>query len=150
MKSGWAMIAAMLLTAASPAPGPASVGDLAWLAGTWVKDAGGEWTEESWSAPRGGIMLGHSLSGAGDTAQGFEFLMLQPGAGGVPAYVAQPGGKPPVSFALVDHGPARATFENAGHDYPQRIAYVRDGDRLTATISSIDGSQAMSWTYRRR
>jgi hypothetical protein len=26
-------------------------------------------------------------------------------------------------------------FENLEHDFPQRIEYQRDGDRLTATIS---------------
>ncbi len=53
-------------------------------------------------------------------------------------------------FRLVESGAGRAAFENADHDYPQRIAYVRDGDTLTATISLVDGSKARSWVYRRR
>ena len=55
-----------------------------------------------------------------------------------------------MTFALVRHDGTSATFENAAHDYPQRIAYARDGDTLTATISAIDGSKARRWTYRRR
>jgi hypothetical protein len=43
-----------------------------------------------------------------------------------------------------------AAGRERAHDYPQRIAYVRDGDMLTATISAIDGSKAMRWTFRRR
>jgi len=149
MKSIMMAATAMLLMATTPAPAPA-VGDLAWMAGSWVKEQGGEWSEESWSGPRGGVMIGHSLSGAGDKASAFEFLILRPGADGALAYVAQPGGGAPVAFALVERGPASAVFENATHDYPQRIAYVRDGDTLTATISLLDGSKAMSWTYQRR
>ena len=57
---------------------------------------------------------------------------------------------PPVGFRLVASDGTSATFENPAHDFPQRIQYRRDGDRLVATISARDGSNAMSWTYRRR
>ncbi|WP_432768859.1 MAG: hypothetical protein HEQ22_16080 [Sphingopyxis sp.] len=151
MRKIGAIMAAALLMAASPAPEPAArVAELGWLAGQWERDEGGEWTRETWAEPRGGIMLGHSLSGTGERATGFEYLMLQPGAGGVPTYMAQPGGKPAVAFVLVAHDAASATFENPAHDYPQRIHYVRNGDTLTATISMIDGSQPMRWAFARR
>jgi hypothetical protein len=142
-----ALLLAVLLGAATPA---ATLDDLGWLAGDWTQESDGRWTEESWTAPRGGVMLGHSRSGRGEAVREWEFLRLQADSAGRLAYIAQPGGKAPVRFALVDHGPARAIFENADHDYPQRIAYVRDGDRLTATISLIDGTRAISWTYKRR
>lgn len=138
---------AMLLVAASPA---ARVDDLSWLAGDWVSEADGRWTEESWAAPRGGVMLGHSRSGRGDMLREFEFLRIAAGEGGGLAYLAQPQGRAPVAFALVKHDATSATFENEAHDYPQRIAYARSGDTLTATISKIDGSKPRSWTYRRR
>jgi hypothetical protein len=143
------MIAAlsMLLLAASE---PARVDDLGWMAGDWVREADGRWTEESWTRPRGGLMLGHSRSGRGETVREFEYLRVQAGADGTIAYVAQPGGRAPVAFALVRHDAASATFENAAHDYPQRIHYAREGDGLTATISRLDGTQAMRWDYRRR
>lgn len=138
---------ALLLIAASPA---AKVDDLGWLAGQWASEADGRWTEESWTAPRGGVMLGHSRSGRGDNLRAFEFLRIAAGDDGVPAYLAQPQGRAPVAFRLVQYDAASARFENAAHDYPQRIAYVRDGDTLTATISAIDGSKARSWVYKRR
>ena len=138
---------AVLLVAASPA---ASVDDLGWLAGDWVSEADGRWTEESWSAPRGGIMLGHSRSGSGDSVREFEFLRLEAGADGVPAYLAQPGGRPATAFRLTAREGTSATFDNPGHDFPQRIRYVRTGDSMVATISAIDGSNAMSWTFQRR
>jgi hypothetical protein len=138
---------AALLVAASPA---AKVDDLAWLAGQWSREADGRWTEESWTSPRGGVMLGHSRSGQGDTLREFEFLRVQAGEDGVPVYLAQPGGAAPVAFRLARHGATSARFENAAHDYPQRIEYARKGSTLTATISLIDGSKAMRWVYRRR
>ena len=147
MKSLLAAGLALLLVAASPA---AKIDDFAWLAGQWVSEAEGRWTEESWAAPRGGVMLGHSRSGRGDALREFEFLRIAAGPDGVPAYIAQPGGRAPVAFTLVRYDATSATFENAAHDYPQRIAYARSGDTLTATISKIDGSKARSWTYRRR
>lgn len=147
MKMAMAMIAALLLTGAAP---PATVGDLAWMSGQWVSETGAGWTEENWTGARGGVMLGHSRSGAGDDLREFEFLRIAAGADGVPAYIAQPGGGAPVAFGLVARGAASATFENGAHDYPQRIAYARDGDVMTATISAIDGSNAVRWTYRRR
>lgn len=137
----------MLLLAASE---PARVDDLGWMAGDWVREADGRWTEESWTRPRGGLMLGHSRSGRGETVREFECLRLQTAADGTIAYIAQPGGRAPVAFALVRHDAASATFENAAHDYPQRIQYAREGDGLTATISRLDGTQAMRWDYRRR
>ncbi len=142
-----AIAAPLLLAAASPA---VSVADLGWLAGDWVSEADGRWTEESWASPRGGMMIGYSRSGRGESLREFEFLRIAAGEGGTLAYLAQPQGRAPVAFPLVKHDATSVTFENAAHDYPQRIAYARSGDSLTATISKIDGSKARSWTYRRR
>ncbi|MDR6833151.1 MULTISPECIES: DUF6265 family protein [unclassified Sphingopyxis] len=147
MKAWLAAGLGALLMAASPA---ANVQDLGWLAGQWVSEADGRWTEESWTAPRGGVMLGHSRSGRGDVLRDFEFLRIVRGTDGALAYMAQPQGGAPVVFRLVRRDTARATFENAAHDYPQRIAYVRTGETLTATISLIDGTKPMRWVYRRR
>lgn len=147
MKIFLAMAAGAVLAGASPA---ATVGALAWMAGQWSREEDGRWTEESWTAPRGGVMLGYSRSGRGETLREFEFLRIAADADGTPVYIAQPGGGAPVAFRLVRRERTSAIFENAGHDYPQRIAYVRDGDTLTATISAIDGSKPMRWTFRRR
>jgi hypothetical protein len=147
MRHLMAGLAALLLIGAAA---PAKVEDLGWLEGRWGQEQDGRWTEESWTGPRGGVMLGYSRSGRGESLREFEFLRLQVGEDGVVAYIAQPGGAAPVAFRLGQHDGASATFENAAHDYPQRIRYVREGERLTATISKIDGSGARSWVYMRR
>jgi hypothetical protein len=149
MKRLFAASLALLLM--GQAPSPTRVADLAWMSGHWETAAGnGPWTEENWSDPRGGVMLGMSRTLNGDRLREFEFLRIQPGEDGVAAYLAQPGGQPAVPFRLTAHDATSATFDNPGHDFPQRIRYVRAGDTMVATISALDGSNAMSWTYRRR
>ena len=141
-------LALLLMGQAAPPPG---IGTLGWMTGRWESlTARGRWTEETWSMERGGVMLGYSRSGTGDAVREFEFLRIQAGADGVPAYLAQPGGRSPVPFRLTAHDVNSATFENPAHDFPQRIRYVRTGDSMVATISALDGSNAMSWTYRRQ
>jgi hypothetical protein len=143
-----AALAIVLTGQAAPRTG---VDDLDWMSGRWeAAGADGRWTEESWAPPRGGLMLGHSRSGRGDAAREFEFLRIVAGADGVPVYFAQPGGRPAVGFRLAARAGTSAVFENPSHDFPQRIRYVRDGETLTATISAIDGSSAMSWRFRRQ
>ena len=95
-------------------------------------------------------MIGHSRSGRGERLREFEFLRIAAGDDGAISYIAMPQGGAAVAFRLVRQEGTSATFENAAHDYPQRIAYVRGGDTLTATISAIDGSKPRRWTYRRR
>lgn len=140
-------LALLLMGQAAPPP---SVGDLGWMSGQWqVVTAAARWTEEHWSIERGGIMLGHSRTVSGTRLREFEFLRIQAGTDGVPVYYAQPGGRPPVAFRLAARDANTVTFENPAHDFPQRIRYARSGDRMVATISAMDGSNAMSWTYRR-
>ena len=145
------VVAGLALVLMGQAPAPARIADLAWMSGRWeTQGASGRWTEESWSAPRGGVMLGYSRSGAGGTLREFEFLRLQAGSDGIPAYLAQPGGRAATAFRLTASEGTSATFDNPQHDFPQRIRYVRTGNRMVATISRLDGSSAMSWTFRRR
>jgi hypothetical protein len=140
-----AALALLLMAQSAPR---ATVADLGWMRGHWVTADGA--TEEDWTAPRGGVMLGTGRTIAGGALREYEFLRLQAGADGVPIYWASPNGVPPVGFRLTRPGPASATFDNPGHDYPQRIVYRRRGAALVATISAIDDSRATSWTYRRR
>ena len=146
MKSIIGAALALLLMAQS-APREA-VDDLGWMSGHWQTADGA--TEEDWTAPRGGMMLGVGRTIHDGAVREYEFLRLQAGADGVPVYWASPNGVTPVGFRLTQAGPSSATFDNPGHDDPQRILYRRDGDALVATISAIDDSHAMSWTYRRR
>ena len=141
-------LALLLMGQAAP---PANVADLAWMSGRWETEGDNDdITQETWSEPRGGAMLGYSRSGTGERMREFEFLRIQAGADGVPTYYAQPGGGPPVGFRLTAHDATSVTFENPRHDFPQRIRYERQSDTMLATISKLDGSNAMRWRYRRQ
>lgn len=132
--------------AAEPASGTAS---LEWLSGKWASADRGEWTEENWSSSKGGVLLGNSKRGRGDKAIEFEQLRISPDSKGVVTYWASPGGSAPTPFALVASTTNHAIFENPQHDYPTRIEYRRDGEKLTATISGPGGADPMSWHHRR-
>ena len=56
-----------------------------------------------------------------------------------------------VVFPAVEASGTRVVFENAAHDFPQRVIYERDGDVLKARIEGDMGGQqqAMAWEYRK-
>lgn len=142
-----AMLALTLMGQAAPRQ---SVDDLAWMSGRWLAEQDGRWTEEHWSAPRASTMMGYSWTGQGTNISEYEYLRLQSGENDEIVYLALPNGRAGVGFYLSRTEGTSATFENPTHDFPQLIRYVRNGDVMVATISKMDGSNAMSWTYRRQ
>jgi hypothetical protein len=143
---GMIVLAGLASLAAAPA---ANVQDFEWLSGAWKSREGGRWTEEWWTPPRGGIMMGAGFSGRGETASSFEHMRIMAGEDDVVTFYGMPEGAPPVRFPLARGGKREAVFENPSHDYPQRISYRLEGETLVATTSLMDGSQVQSWTYRR-
>ncbi len=113
-------------TVSSPGPG--------WMAGTWCQQDADELVEEFWFAPRGGEMQGLSRTTKGEKTVSFEFARIAT-MDGVLAYIVQPGGKPPTIFKRSMGGDDWLRFENAAHDFPNRIEYRRVGEELHAEIS---------------
>ena len=144
-----AMLVAMAAALIAAAPAEVGIDDLAWMSGRWESVSGERWVEEQWSVPRGGTMFAVSRSGEGEALREFEFIRLQRGEDGALAYLASPGGRPAVAFRLTDATGTSATFENPAHDFPQLIRYERDGETMRTTVSASDGSNAISWTFRR-
>ena len=138
---------ALAMMAAAPAETAAP--DLGWMSGSWSAEADGIWTEETWSRPRGNMLLGSGSSGTADSVQSFEFMRIAPDADGGLIFWGAPGGKPPIAFRGERFAVREIVFLNRDHDYPQRIAYRRDGETLVATVSRADGSNAQSWRYTR-
>lgn len=120
----------------------------AWLAGTWMMEDGASWSDEVWTDPRGGIMLGVSRSGFGPQLQSWEITQIRVRPDGRISYFAQPQGRAAVEFPLVLISEDAIEFANPAHDYPQRIRYWRQGNLLMAETSRIDGSDAVRWNYR--
>ena len=134
-------LVASQLAAEEPTPFPA------WLAGAWTLSDGERWTEEFWTHPRGGVMIGALREGQGETLRTWEAIRILRKPDGTLAYIPMPNGGAPVEFALVRQDARSIEFANPAHDFPQRIRYWRHGDRLHAEIALIDGSRAVSWSY---
>lgn len=142
-----AAIACALALVAAPLAAQEAVPFPSWMAGAWSSSDGDRWTEEFWTNARGGIMIGASREGRGEALRSWESIRIARKADGTLAYVPMPNGGSPVEFLLVRHDAQSIEFANPAHDFPQRIRYWREGARLHAEISLLDGSRAVSWSY---
>lgn len=144
--AGLAPTANVALHAAGRGAGAAgSLADLAWMAGSWTSSEGAKTTEEHWTQPAGGLMLGvhRDVEGA-KTA--FEFLRIEERAGKI-TYLASPQGGPATPFELVESEAEKAVFANPAHDFPQRVLYWRDGRSLCAAVEGPMNGETVSETW---
>jgi hypothetical protein len=66
-------------------------------------------------------------------------MQIREAAGGGIEFHAQPAGQAPDTFAAVRVSDGEVVFENAGHDFPQRVIYAADGaHKLQARIEGSD------------
>ena len=137
----------LFLLAAVPASAQAPSEMPGWLAGCWQQVEGEQWTDECWTAPRAGLMIGASRTGTGETLQFFEHSRVETADDGTLVFVAMPRGAAGTPFRAEDGGADWIEFVNPANDYPQRIRYWREGDRLHAEIALLDGSRAVAWSY---
>ena len=139
-----ALVLIAMLTTACTGGSPKSSSSLTWLAGCWTNGS----TVERWIAAEGGYLFGSGVLLADGAVKFFEQMRIEPGDEG-PVFSAYPSGHGPTVFKSDGQAGQSIAFINASHDYPQRIHYHREGSRLTATPSLIDGSKASQWDYRR-
>ena len=141
-----------VLAAQTPATAARPTARLAWMAGCWEREANGRLVEEQWLAPRGGTLLGMSRTTRGDSLVEFESTRVYED-GGALVYAAAPSGQRPAEFrgAVPGDGARAVTFENAAHDFPQRILYWREGEALMARIEgTVNGKERREeWRFRR-
>lgn len=142
----WLLMAAILANAAE-APGLPE-----WMAGCWEQRSDERWTEECWSDPRGGTMIGYSRTGAGAVLTEWETMQIMVEETDDPAipkmvFWGSPKGANRTMFVWMPGTETSVTFVNAGHDYPQRIRYWLDGRDLIAEIALQDGTKARRWRF---
>lgn len=116
-----------------------------WMEGCWQSDARG--IREVWSPlidER--LLFGYGLTMKEDGVAAFEQMRIEQ-ADGTAVFIAMPGGGEPVRFEETDRTGLSITFENAAHDYPQRIEYAASRVALIATISRLDGSGRTEFAY---
>ncbi len=105
-----------------------------WLVGRWCMQVGDERTEELWLPASNGPAIGISRTLNRDAVTAFEYMRISK-SGDQWQYLAQPGGAHATSFTLIEQTANSLQFENPQHDFPTRIRYQRDGERLLAEIA---------------
>jgi len=143
---------------AAPPPIPATLADVAFMAGHWVGGDPGDLSEEVWSAPEGDSMVGMWRYVAKGRARIFEVLTLTTEGPNVvlrirhfdPKLVAREEKDKAVELPLVAKGPREAVFEGPEYDAKGtvRLTYRQDGDSLTAVLEKAGGKQ--EFRFRRR
>ncbi len=138
------MIALLMLAEAASTPMPA------FLAGCWEQRKEEQsWTEECWTDPRGGLMIGSGREGKGDAIRHWEWMRIERAADGAVTFYGSPKGASAVGFKATQSDGNSITFINASHDYPQRVRYQMTPTGLSAEVSLADGSKPNRWSYRR-
>jgi hypothetical protein len=120
-----------------------------WMVGAWAHTEGEDWADEYWSPLRADIMFGASRSGKAETLNFWEQMRIQKEDDNAVVLWAMSADQKPVRFEAKVSGENTITFENAEHDYPQRIHYWREGDQLKAEISMLDGSKPVQFSFQR-
>ena len=147
-------LCAVIIVAAFATPGTcqpaATTADLTFMAGCWAFEANGRRVEEHWLVPAGGSLLGVSRTVAGGKTTEFEFLQIRDLAEGL-TYIAKPSNQAEARFVLSSRTADEFVFENAAHDFPQRIRYRRDGDSLRARVEgTVNGKpRGIDFPYKR-
>lgn len=118
-----------------------------WMTGTWAHTDSEDWSDEYWSPLRGDIMFGASRTGKAEMLNFWEQMRIQKEDDGAVVLWVVSADQKPVRFEATASGENNIIFENAQHDYPQRIHYWREGDELKAAISLIDGTKAIPFRF---
>ncbi|MGV3709808.1 MAG: DUF6265 family protein [Gemmatimonas sp.] len=123
-----------LMPSLARAQRPAPIEQVAWFAGCWSRSTATSVVEEQWMAPRGGAMLGMSRTVANNALREFEHLRVFT-AGDTLVYASTPSRQQYTEFRSKTISADEVVFENATHDFPQRIGYRRvSRDSLLAYI----------------
>lgn len=117
------------------------------MTGSWrMTLQNGSVVEEHWTTADGGVMLGMGRSVPKTGNAEFEFLRIENRDGKL-TYLAMPYARIATPFPVKSLTDSRVVFENPEHDFPQRIIYWRDGERLCARVEGKKGDgEEWCWT----
>lgn len=142
-KSPLTVVLAILLARAGNAAEP-EIAQVAWLSGCWVSDGAESGSEERWTPLAGGTMFGVSRTIRQGKTVAHEFMEIRHLPDGKLAFIGHPSGQSTTVFPVLRIDEAEVVFENPGHDFPQRVAYAREGEsKLRARIEGSEGGGAL-------
>ena len=128
-----------------------SLSAISFMTGCWTGPSpNGATIEEHYSAASENMMIGMTRYVRNGRVVDFEFTTVER-TDSTFVMTPRPKGVKSDAFPLKDVADGRATWENLGHDFPQRIIYRRGGDgsliaRIEGTTSV--GERHVEWTMR--
>jgi hypothetical protein len=121
---------------------------LVWMAGCWIAQNGTATFEEQWMKPADSVMLGMSRTQKADRVIFHEFMRIDT-QGASLVFTPRIGTRQtPVDFLAAKATSEEVVFENAKHDFPQRISYKKTADGMTARIETMDGKRAQDFRFK--
>lgn len=139
MKTPHALLALVLCVSACAAHAQHDIARLAWLGGCWKPDGGERGSIEQWLPLEGGTLMGIGRTVKQGKTVSHEFMQIRAQADGALAFHAHPSGQQPASFPVLRMTDTEVVFENLKHDFPHRVIYALEGDKLKARIEGVRG-----------
>jgi hypothetical protein len=139
MRSVLVVAILLLIFSTAAAQRVTKLSDLGWMSGCWElnDDKRGMLISEMWMKPSGNAMIGVGRTIKSGKLVDFEFLRIVEDANGI-AYISRPSeNKEDTSFKMIRSSTGEVVFENAAHDFPQRIIYKGSGEKMTARIEGL-------------
>ncbi len=140
-------LALILLMAGGPTRA-ADIAALDWLAGCWSYDGRAPGSGEVWMPPAGGTMFAMSRVVKQSRTIAHEFMQIRSDDSGSLVLIASPSGQATASFRLIETGIQSVAFENPDHDFPQRILYRRDNDKLAGRIEGVSDGEPLAIDFK--
>ncbi len=122
---------------------PATIDNLAWMAGSWYGTVDGDPVDEHWSTPAGGVMMGMFRWLKNSRLYLYELLAIEPDANGLVLRLKhfdrglngwEEKGMA-IAYPLVNAGEQEAAFERGGAYRSTRFVYKRVSARELLVIT---------------
>ncbi len=119
---------------------PASVDDLAWMSGRWIREDKGQFLEETWTEPEGDALVGMFRWARQGKFWLYELMSIEEENGslvfrlrhfnrGLEPWASEASG--PLTYPLASLEENKVVFENPERDSPRRFVYERNDEQLT-------------------
>ena len=125
------------------------ISDLSGMAGCWEQknDAMKLLISEMWMSPGGTSILGMGRTVKNGKTTGWEYMRIEQRAD-VIYFVSRPKeNAEDTAFKLIRSTLNEVVFENKDHDFPQRVIYKLQGDKMTGRIEGNNSGEFMYFDF---